>query len=240
MTRSRRRGARGLVQRPVTDVRDHRSERPLGGEDPGRAGLVRDNTARAGAASAIELTPEGSQLLGRAMGAVSDADTPLRPRCRPHPPAGRGRGAGRVRALTTAPSASLKVRVAGGSVEGLLLSVHVLAGIVLVGGSAGRDEPLSALCARTGCGTATGAADPSTATRRARRAGRWRAAAQPEHDHRDLQPAVGGGRGADDRAPRFPHLSRTRHTNDTLTPAYRASAPLARQVAPVPHRARRA
>jgi len=41
------------------------------------AGLVRDNTARAGAASAIELTPEGSQLLEQAMGAVSDVDTHL-------------------------------------------------------------------------------------------------------------------------------------------------------------------
>jgi DNA-binding MarR family transcriptional regulator len=41
------------------------------------AGLVRDSTARAGAASSIELTPEGARLLGRAMEAVSDVDTRL-------------------------------------------------------------------------------------------------------------------------------------------------------------------
>jgi DNA-binding MarR family transcriptional regulator len=38
------------------------------------AGLVRDNTARAGAASTIELTPAGSRLLEQAMTAVSRAD----------------------------------------------------------------------------------------------------------------------------------------------------------------------
>lgn len=38
------------------------------------AGLVRDNTARAGAASTIELTPAGSRLLEQAMTAVSDVD----------------------------------------------------------------------------------------------------------------------------------------------------------------------
>ena len=41
------------------------------------AGLVRDSTARAGAASSIELTPDGARLLGRAMEAVSDVDTRL-------------------------------------------------------------------------------------------------------------------------------------------------------------------
>jgi DNA-binding MarR family transcriptional regulator len=41
------------------------------------AGLVRDGTARAGAASTIELTPEGSRLLQQAMGAVSDVDARL-------------------------------------------------------------------------------------------------------------------------------------------------------------------
>ena len=41
------------------------------------AGLVRDGTARAGAASSIELTPDGARLLGRAMEAVSDVDTRL-------------------------------------------------------------------------------------------------------------------------------------------------------------------
>jgi DNA-binding MarR family transcriptional regulator len=38
------------------------------------AGLVRDNTARAGAASAIELTPEGERLLQDAMAAVAGVD----------------------------------------------------------------------------------------------------------------------------------------------------------------------
>jgi DNA-binding MarR family transcriptional regulator len=51
------------------------------------AGLVRDDTARAGAASTIELTPEGAELLERARDAVStvaarlfgpDADPVLR------------------------------------------------------------------------------------------------------------------------------------------------------------------
>jgi DNA-binding MarR family transcriptional regulator len=41
------------------------------------AGLVRDSTARAGAASSIELTPDGARLLDRAMEAVSDVDTRL-------------------------------------------------------------------------------------------------------------------------------------------------------------------
>jgi DNA-binding MarR family transcriptional regulator len=41
------------------------------------AGLVRDGTARAGAASSIELTPEGSRLLQQAMDAVSDVDARL-------------------------------------------------------------------------------------------------------------------------------------------------------------------
>jgi DNA-binding MarR family transcriptional regulator len=38
------------------------------------AGLVRDSTARAGAASTLELTPAGSRLLEQAMTAVSDVD----------------------------------------------------------------------------------------------------------------------------------------------------------------------
>lgn len=41
------------------------------------AGLVRDGTARAGAASTIELTPEGSGLLEQAMEAVSGVDAHL-------------------------------------------------------------------------------------------------------------------------------------------------------------------
>jgi DNA-binding MarR family transcriptional regulator len=41
------------------------------------AGLVRDTTARAGSASAIELTPEGSRLLRTAMDAVTAVDTRL-------------------------------------------------------------------------------------------------------------------------------------------------------------------
>jgi DNA-binding MarR family transcriptional regulator len=41
------------------------------------AGLVRDGTARAGAASTIELTLEGASLLQRAMQAVSDVDDRL-------------------------------------------------------------------------------------------------------------------------------------------------------------------
>jgi DNA-binding MarR family transcriptional regulator len=41
------------------------------------AGLVRDNTARAGSASAIELTPEGRQLLRAAMDAVTGVDALL-------------------------------------------------------------------------------------------------------------------------------------------------------------------
>jgi DNA-binding MarR family transcriptional regulator len=39
------------------------------------AGLVRDHTARAGTASAIELTPEGARLLDAAKEAVSAVDT---------------------------------------------------------------------------------------------------------------------------------------------------------------------
>ncbi|WP_433359702.1 hypothetical protein [Streptosporangium sp. CA-115845] len=35
------------------------------------AGLVRDNTARAGSASAIEITPEGARLMREAMKAVA-------------------------------------------------------------------------------------------------------------------------------------------------------------------------
>ncbi|WP_214409758.1 MarR family winged helix-turn-helix transcriptional regulator [Sphaerisporangium fuscum] len=38
------------------------------------AGLVRDATARAGSASAIEITPEGARLLQRATEAVSEVD----------------------------------------------------------------------------------------------------------------------------------------------------------------------
>ncbi|WP_043618927.1 MarR family winged helix-turn-helix transcriptional regulator [Nonomuraea candida] len=38
------------------------------------AGLVRDNTARAGAASAIEVTPDGDRLLRRAREAVAGVD----------------------------------------------------------------------------------------------------------------------------------------------------------------------
>ncbi|WP_049564901.1 MarR family winged helix-turn-helix transcriptional regulator [Nonomuraea sp. SBT364] len=38
------------------------------------AGLVHDTTARAGSASAIELTPEGSRLLRAARAAVSEVD----------------------------------------------------------------------------------------------------------------------------------------------------------------------
>ena len=41
------------------------------------AGLVRDNTARAGSASAIELTPRGQGLLREAMGAVAAVDALL-------------------------------------------------------------------------------------------------------------------------------------------------------------------
>jgi DNA-binding MarR family transcriptional regulator len=41
------------------------------------AGLVRDGTARAGAASTIELTPEGARLLREAMAAVAAVDTQL-------------------------------------------------------------------------------------------------------------------------------------------------------------------
>ncbi|MEV0389691.1 MarR family winged helix-turn-helix transcriptional regulator [Nonomuraea sp. NPDC050643] len=38
------------------------------------AGLVRDNTARAGSASAIEVTPEGARLLRAAQEAVAEVD----------------------------------------------------------------------------------------------------------------------------------------------------------------------
>lgn len=38
------------------------------------AGLVRDTTARAGSASAIELTPEGERLMREAMKAVAEVD----------------------------------------------------------------------------------------------------------------------------------------------------------------------
>ncbi|MFI7613555.1 MarR family winged helix-turn-helix transcriptional regulator [Nonomuraea terrae] len=38
------------------------------------AGLVRDNTARAGTASAIEVTDEGARLLERAQAAVAEVD----------------------------------------------------------------------------------------------------------------------------------------------------------------------
>ncbi|MEU6723099.1 MarR family winged helix-turn-helix transcriptional regulator [Nonomuraea wenchangensis] len=41
------------------------------------AGLVRDNTARAGSASAIEVTPEGARLLKAAKEAVSGVDEQL-------------------------------------------------------------------------------------------------------------------------------------------------------------------
>ena len=41
------------------------------------AGLVRDSTARAGAASSIKLTPEGVRLLGEAMAAVDAVDARL-------------------------------------------------------------------------------------------------------------------------------------------------------------------
>jgi DNA-binding MarR family transcriptional regulator len=41
------------------------------------AGLVRDATARAGAASSIELTPEGVRLLREAMAAVEAVDVEL-------------------------------------------------------------------------------------------------------------------------------------------------------------------
>jgi DNA-binding MarR family transcriptional regulator len=41
------------------------------------AGLVRDTTARAGSASAIELTEEGTRLLGKAMDAVATVDARL-------------------------------------------------------------------------------------------------------------------------------------------------------------------
>lgn len=41
------------------------------------AGLVRDSTARAGAASTIELTPEGARLLSEAMSAVDAVDAQL-------------------------------------------------------------------------------------------------------------------------------------------------------------------
>ncbi|WP_278263380.1 MarR family winged helix-turn-helix transcriptional regulator [Nocardia sp. AG03] len=39
------------------------------------AGLVRDRTARAGSASVIELTPQGTRLLGRARTVVTEVDT---------------------------------------------------------------------------------------------------------------------------------------------------------------------
>ncbi|WP_440073402.1 MarR family winged helix-turn-helix transcriptional regulator [Streptosporangium sp. OZ121] len=38
------------------------------------AGLVRDNTARAGSASAIEITPDGARLLDAAAGAIAEVD----------------------------------------------------------------------------------------------------------------------------------------------------------------------
>ena len=41
------------------------------------AGLVQDSTARAGAASSIQLTPEGVRLLGEAMAAVDAVDARL-------------------------------------------------------------------------------------------------------------------------------------------------------------------
>jgi DNA-binding MarR family transcriptional regulator len=41
------------------------------------AGLVRDSTARAGSASAIEVTPEGARLLQLARAAVAEADERL-------------------------------------------------------------------------------------------------------------------------------------------------------------------
>jgi DNA-binding MarR family transcriptional regulator len=41
------------------------------------AGLVRDATARAGAASSIELTPDGARLLREAMAAVAAVDVEL-------------------------------------------------------------------------------------------------------------------------------------------------------------------
>ncbi|WP_449060767.1 MarR family winged helix-turn-helix transcriptional regulator [Planomonospora algeriensis] len=41
------------------------------------AGLVRDTTARAGSASAIELTPEGERLVREAMKAVAEVDERL-------------------------------------------------------------------------------------------------------------------------------------------------------------------
>jgi DNA-binding MarR family transcriptional regulator len=41
------------------------------------AGLVRDATARAGAASSIELTPDGARLLREAMAAVAAVDAEL-------------------------------------------------------------------------------------------------------------------------------------------------------------------
>jgi DNA-binding MarR family transcriptional regulator len=41
------------------------------------AGLVRDNTARAGSASAIEITPEGAHLMREAMKAVAGVDEQL-------------------------------------------------------------------------------------------------------------------------------------------------------------------
>ncbi|WP_285777988.1 helix-turn-helix domain-containing protein [Microtetraspora sp. NBRC 13810] len=41
------------------------------------AGLVRDNTARAGAASAIEITPDGARLLEAAKHAVTSVDNLL-------------------------------------------------------------------------------------------------------------------------------------------------------------------
>ncbi|PZG38063.1 MarR family transcriptional regulator [Spongiactinospora gelatinilytica] len=41
------------------------------------AGLVRDNTARAGSASAIEITPEGARLLRAAKAALREVDEEL-------------------------------------------------------------------------------------------------------------------------------------------------------------------
>ncbi|WP_261986555.1 hypothetical protein [Actinomadura sp. HBU206391] len=42
-----------------------------------RAGLVRDNTARAGSASTIEITPDGARLLDAAKDAVAGVDDRL-------------------------------------------------------------------------------------------------------------------------------------------------------------------
>jgi DNA-binding MarR family transcriptional regulator len=67
------------------------------------AGLVRDHTARAGAASAIEITDEGARLLDAAREAVTAVDTAM---FGPHADPVRRRVGEAVRAAFGAPDAS--------------------------------------------------------------------------------------------------------------------------------------